>query len=98
MFLFFTYPLRCFIDSKFIQNCVDIHGALLIKALELSRLHWNLVCVLTMIHNEADNFRIKWVLREEISWRQKSREVWLKEGDYNTSFFHRIANAHRIRN
>ena len=35
---------------------------------------------------------------EEISWRQKSREVWLREGDRNTSFFHRMANSHRRRN
>ncbi|RVW40194.1 Transposon TX1 uncharacterized 149 kDa protein [Vitis vinifera] len=40
----------------------------------------------------------KWVLLEEVTWRQKSREVWLKEGDRNTSFFHRMANAHRRRN
>ena len=40
----------------------------------------------------------KWVLLEEISWRQKSREVWLKEGDRNMGFFHRMSNAHRRRN
>ena len=39
-----------------------------------------------------------WALMEEISWRQKSRENWLKEGDRNTGFFHRMANAHRRRN
>ena len=39
-----------------------------------------------------------WALSEEISWRQKSRETWLKKGDRNTGFFHRMANAHRRRN
>ena len=48
--------------------------------------------------NEARESYKSWVLKEEISWRQKFRELWLKEGDNNTIFFHRMANAHSRRN
>jgi hypothetical protein len=38
------------------------------------------------------------LLQEKISWRQKSRVWWLKEGDKCTKFFHQVASANRKNN
>ena len=35
---------------------------------------------------------------EEVYWRQKSREICLKEGDRNSKFFHKMTNTHRRKN
>lgn len=35
---------------------------------------------------------------EEIKWRLKSREIWLKEGDKNTAYFHKQAAVKKSRN
>ena len=40
----------------------------------------------------------KLTLLEEVSWRQKSRVLHLRDGDANTKFFHRMANSHRRNN
>ena len=39
-----------------------------------------------------------WASMEETLWRQRSREIWLKEGDMNARYFHRMANSHKRRN
>ena len=37
------------------------------------------------------------LLKEKVQWRQKSRVKWIKEGDCNSKFFHRMATKRRSR-
>lgn len=35
------------------------------------------------------------LVREECFWRQKSKDVWLNEGDKNNKIFHKLATVNR---
>lgn len=48
------------------------------------------------VRKEAARYDFVHISRlEEVCFRQKSGCLWLKDGDWNTKFFHRMANAHR---
>lgn len=46
-------------------------------------------------HRDEGKANIERLATLEISWCQKSRDLWLKESNKNTWFFHILANSHR---
>eukprot|EP00253_Pinus_taeda_P001989 PITA_01989 len=48
--------------------------------------------------NYQEPEKIKKKREEETKWRFKLRQLWLKEGDKNTAYFHKQARARKIRN
>jgi len=50
---------------------------------------------------EEENYRRLWkdtMIKEDTLQKQRSRFLWLKLGDSNTSFFHRSTSIHKTRN
>lgn len=38
------------------------------------------------------------ITKEEMHWKQRAKEYWLKDGDLNTHFFHSVANQRKESN
>ena len=55
-----------------------------------------------LLRRLREELRPKKILRVGLLWRRfpgdRNPKIWLKEGDRNTRFFHRMANAHKRRN
>ncbi|GKV30558.1 hypothetical protein SLEP1_g39359 [Rubroshorea leprosula] len=52
------------------------------------------------VHERQEGFQEIWdsMRKREALWRQKSRSNWVKLGDANTKFFHKIANGRKACN
>ena len=49
-------------------------------------------------YQEAQKELFEALTQKEIFWRQRAKQLWLREGDYNSKYFHASARSRRISN
>ena len=82
-------------NKEVFGRCQDRINDLLQKIKEIQIRHPSPVNELAEQSLQSELF--KWLIRSEILWRKKSRELWLKLGDKNSKFFH-LSTVIRRRN
>lgn len=60
---------------------------------EISKLHPSRVVMKSLKQQLAEAYK-----DEELFWRQKCREEWLRDGDCNTKFFHNVVKGRKVKN
>ena len=49
-------------------------------------------------YQEANKALFEALIQKEVFWRQRSKQLWLREGDHNSKFFHASARTRRRSN
>ena len=89
-----------FVKSKLKESNKGVFGDLRkmksTTTLDIERIEWleqegNLSQDLIALRNLRRKELGEVLLKEEVHWRQSSRIKWIKEGDSNSKFFHRLA-------